>query len=128
MPHMRHLFSFLKPLYVAPSHKHAAPTLQKPRSGHMVDLLHVQTECQKPMYTLLGVAFGKLYSWLLLLGLQDLLFPCHQKKNQSMVQPRTGDLFGHIFKHRFPYISEKYPNLELWLYLSYFIFNHRISL
>lgn len=51
-----------------------------------------------------------------------------KKKNQSMVQPKTGNLFGHIFKHMFSYISEKYPNLELWLYLSYFIFNHRISL
>lgn len=54
MSHIRHLFSFLKPLCVTPSHKHAVPTLQKPRSDQTTDLSHVQTECQKPMYKMFG--------------------------------------------------------------------------
>lgn len=68
---------------------------------------------------------GGNYSWFLPLGLQDSLFHSDQKIRVCCSSPEREPVL-HILKHRFPNISDKYPNLERWLYLPYFIINHRI--
>lgn len=124
MSYLSYLFSFLKPHYVTPCSSYSAAA-QNWLVKRLTSWAFIQNA--KAHVKIVWALHLANSSWLLHLGLQDLLFHCHLK-NQSMVQPRRGDLFWHILKHSFPNISEKSPNLELWLYLFYFIINHSIFL
>lgn len=73
----------------------------------------------------LGIGIGRgNCSWFPLLGSTSFVSLWLKESKYSSAQ--RGDLPWCILKHRFPNISDKYPNPERWLYRSYFISNHQI--